>query len=177
MQLGRAEDDRQLSVQLRELVLGEPQVCTIGARLAFGEGSDDTLMLAGGWSFAEPDGRWTHGELAQILLRVDGPAAPLDMEFAAAAFLGPGALTQHVEVTANGLPVGSIDYDKHTPYPLVTRLAIPVEAIKPDGELLIAWRIREPRSPYSLRVSNDRRPLGLCLERIGLLARSDEVGV
>ncbi len=172
-QLGLDDDDRRVSVLLRRLVLREPYACAVGSRLSLGEGSGDDEALAGGWSHAEPAGRWTHGHQAQLLLRLEGPPVPLDLEFDAVPLLGGGQRTLQVEVTANRQRLASIAYDEEMTYPHLTSVPLPATALGPEGELLLAWRIHDPRSPFALGVSDDRRPLGLFLERAALVPHSN----
>ena len=64
------DDDRSMGIYLRRLVVREPRSYAPGEHLSFGSDSDDVSMLAGGWNDGEPEGRWTSGPLARLLLRV-----------------------------------------------------------------------------------------------------------
>ena len=50
-------------------IVREPRSYAPGEHLSFGSGSGDVSMLAGGWNDGEPEGRWTSGPLARLLLR------------------------------------------------------------------------------------------------------------
>jgi hypothetical protein len=172
--LGIDDDDRRVGVLLRRLLVREPRVCEVGVELAFGEGSGDEEMLLGGWSHPEPSGRWTEGELAQILLRLDGASGPLDLEFEAAPFLGSSGRSLQVEVLANQHSLRSVTYDATTVYPLAVRIPVPATAIGVEGELLLSWRIRDPLSPSAEGISEDERLLGLLLRRVAVLPRAEQ---
>ena len=100
--------------------------------------------LAGGWNDGEPEGRWTSGSLAQLLLRLDpaqsGPGT-LELEFLALPLLGAPARELRVEVLANGNPLVTIVYGETNPGRTPVRVPLPPSALSPTGELLLAWRI------------------------------------
>ncbi|HTA96326.1 MAG TPA: nucleotidyltransferase family protein [Solirubrobacteraceae bacterium] len=167
--LGVADDDRRLGVFLRRLVVHEPRTSQIGSATMLGEGSGDECTLAGGWSDPEASGRWTYGELAQLMLRLEPSQTPLELEFDAVPLLSGTRPTLRADVTVNGEAVGSVEYDEQSPCPSTTCLALPAAVARSSGELLVAWRVHDPRSPQTLGLSRDTRPLGLFLERIALV--------
>lgn len=170
VRLGIADDDRRLGVFLRRLVVHEPPICQIGDEMLLGAGLGAQGMLAGGWSDPEASGCWTYGELAQLMLRFEPSQAPFGLKFEAVPLLGETHPTLQVDVTANGVVVGSVEYDERSPCPSTVTLALPAAAVaRSSGELLVAWRIRDPRSPRALGLSRDSRPLGLFLERVALV--------
>jgi hypothetical protein len=173
--LGIDDDDRRVGVLLRRLLVREPRVFQVGGELAFGEGSGDEQMLLGGWSHPEPSGRWTEGELAQVLLRLEGASGPLDLEFEATPFLGSSGRSLQVEVSANQHSLRSVTYDDTTVYPWAARIPLPATAIGAEGELLLSWRIRDPLSPSAEGISEDERRLGLLLRRVAVTRRTDEL--
>src|SRR5262249_18336612 len=61
----------------------------------------------------EPDGRWTHGPAARILL--PPTERPTLLEFRADAFVPPGAEPLEVEVGAGGVPLGVVRYAESAP--------------------------------------------------------------
>jgi Uncharacterised nucleotidyltransferase len=173
-QLGIDDDDRSMGVYLRRLVVREPRSYALGETLAFGAGDED--MLAGGWNDGESEGRWTSGPLARLLLRV-APATmasfdadTLALEFLALPLLGAPARPLRVEVLANGHSLATLLYGETNPGRSPVRVPLPTNVLDPTGELLLAWRIREPRSPQELGISTDARPLGLYFQRMALTA-------
>jgi hypothetical protein len=173
--LGIDEDDRAVGVFLRELIVREPRVCEIGDTLMLGEGSGDDDMLAQGWGAAEPLGRWTVGELAQLLLCVDGAVAPFELEVDAIPFVGVAGRKLRVEVLINGRRAASLAYDDLAAQASAVRLAVSRKALGARGGMLLAWRIVDPRSPRALGVSDDGRRLGLFVRRVSLVARGADV--
>ena len=75
-----------------------------------------------------------------------------------------GAPPLRVEVSANGVGLGAVEYDGT---PQVARLTLGQAATA--GELVLCWRIRDPRSPHELGLSEDRRQLGLFFRSVALL--------
>jgi hypothetical protein len=170
--LGVADDDRRLGVFLRRVVVHEPRTTQIGGAMLLGEGSGDERMLAGGWSDPEASGRWTHGELARLMLRLEPSQTPLELEFDAIPLLGGARQTLRADVTVNGEAIGSVEYDEQSPCPSTLSLALPAAVADSPKELLVAWRVYDPRSPQALGLSHDARPLGLFLERVALVSGS-----
>ncbi len=172
--LGVADDDRQLGVFLRRARLRAPLACEPGIPMMLGEGFDDAEALFGGWSEPERRGRWTVAPVARLLVRLARAVPALDLEFEAAPFLGPVARTLAVELWLNGRLLRALAYegvDKEPLEPLMTRIEVPADAVGDDGEVLLEWRIRDPRSPHSLGVAADRRELGLFVVKLALLER------
>jgi Uncharacterised nucleotidyltransferase len=172
VRLGVADDDRRLGVFLRRLVVHEPPTPQIGSAMTLGEGSGDECMLAGGWSDPEASGRWTCGGLARLVLRLEPSQTPLELEFDAVPLLGGTRPTLRADVTVNGGAIGTVEYDEQSPCPSTISLALPAAVAHSTGELLVAWRVHDPRSPQALGLSRDPRPLGLFLERIALVPGS-----
>ena len=118
----------------------------------------------------EPFGRWTLGARAQLALRVEDPAAALDLEFDAVPARGRRGRRVAVDVAANGRRLGRVSGGR--PDEARThRMRIPRGAVAPGGELLLTWRIRNATSPFERGVSADRRRLGLFVRRIALVPR------
>jgi hypothetical protein len=172
-QLGLDDDDRRVGVFLRRLLLRAPSVYEIGSALRLGAGSGDDSVLFGDWGDPEPLGRWTVGPTARLLMRLEGPVPPLQLEFDAIPFLGPSGRRLQVAVLLNGRRVKSLSYDGTLAAPSVAQVPLPATVLGDHGDVLLEWRIRAPRSPHSLGISEDRRTLGLFLRRIALVERSD----
>ncbi len=171
--LGLDDDDRRVGVFLRRLLVRAPSEYEIGSALTLGEGSGDDSVLFGDWGDPEPLGRWTVGPVARLLTRFQGPAPPLQLEFDAIPFLGASGRRLQVEVLLNGRRVKSLSYDGANAGPSVAQAPLPAAVVGDHGDILLEWRIRAPRSPHSLGVSEDRRALGLFVRRVALLERSD----
>jgi hypothetical protein len=172
-QLGLDDDDRSVGVFLRGLLLRAPSVYEIGSALTLGEGSGDESMLFGDWGDPEPLGRWTVGPAARLLMRLRGPVPPLRLEFDAIPFVGASGRRLQVEVFLNGRRVRSLSYDGANAGPSVAHAPLAPAVVGDHGDILLEWRIRAPRSPHSLGISEDRRTLGLFLRRVALVECSD----
>jgi Uncharacterised nucleotidyltransferase len=170
-QLGLDDDDRRVGVFLRRLRVRAPTVYELGSALALGEGSDDESVLFGDWGAAEPLGRWTVGPRATLLMRLQGAVPALELEFDAIPFLGPWGHKIEAEVRLNGQRVTSVSYRGSAPEPSVTRVPLAAAVVGAHGDILLEWRIGDPRSPHSLGISEDRRDLGLFVRRVALHQR------
>jgi Uncharacterised nucleotidyltransferase len=162
VRLGIGDDSRPLGVYLQRLVWRLPRTCSLGQPLMLGSGTEDEPLLAGGWAAGDPEGRWTEGPRAQML--VHAPVALTALEWDAIPLVPTGAPPLRVELSANGVPLGSIGYGDGAP-----RLArLPLGKAATAGELLLSWRIRDPRSPHQFGASADRRRLGLFFRSVTL---------
>jgi Uncharacterised nucleotidyltransferase len=164
--LGIGDDDRLMGVFLRSLLVRKPCRYRLGSQFQLGEDSQDVGALLGAWGASEPSGRWTTGPLTGLLLDVGEPvASSLELEFDAIPFLAPSQQKLTVEVMVGGRRVQTVRYEGDGPAPSASRVLLPSAAMD-DGEILLGWQIREPRSPRSLGVSDDPRLLGLFIRNV-----------
>jgi Uncharacterised nucleotidyltransferase len=170
-ELGIAPDDRLLGVSIRRLVLRRALEYSPGQRLRFGERSGDERVLAGGWCNPQQDGRWTYGARSSVLLTIADARAPLDVELEAEPFLGRAGRPLKVTVLANGRRIGALRYRRPVESATVRRVALPLDALGPDGELLLTFAIQRPSSPAARGLSQDARPLGLFVRALALVPR------
>ncbi len=154
--LGLSDDQRRLGVFIRRLAIRPPRLCPLGERVGLGTGSDDPLILAGGWADAEPGGRWTQGSEARMVLCTDTPASVL-------AWNAEPVHPLRVEVTANGMSLGVVNYDRR-----LQETIVPLEPAGRPRNLVLSWHLREPRSPRELGLSDDERQLGLFFRSVRL---------
>lgn len=168
-QLGLDDDDRRVGVFLRSMLIRAPRAYAIGGALKLGEGCDDESVLFGDWGDPEPLGRWTVGPAARLLISLEKPVPSLGLEFDAIPFLGPSGRRLLVDVLLNGRQVKSLSYDGANAGPSVAQVPLPAAMVGDHGDILLEWRIRDPRSPHSLGMSEDRRPLGLFVRRVVLV--------
>ncbi len=165
---GIADDDRAIGVYLRRLRFRAPGAYRVGSPLSLGAPARE--MLAGGWSAEEPDGRWTVGPQARLLLGLEPGVQPLELEFDAIPFLAAGRNAFAVDVLADGRALGTVRYGGTEPAPRASRLSLP-PGVGGGQEILLEWRIRAPCSPHALGISPDRRELGIFMRRVELSAR------
>jgi hypothetical protein len=151
-------EKREQSIQLRDLILHEPLLCDLGQPHPLGVASGDEGLVAGGWNAPEPGGRWTHGSRARLLLRIADGRGPLAFEIEAQPFRE----RQIVDVRVNQGRRSRLRWDRPD------RHRVPVAA--PGEELLVDLRVKHPISPAELGRSEDIRPLGLFVRKVGLCA-------
>jgi hypothetical protein len=156
---GIGDDVRSLGVYLQRLSLRPPFHCPTGQSLALGTGTEDRRMLAGGWADPDPGGRWTIGPAAQMLLAPSSSPTMLEWDAQAVTSAAP----MRVEVTANGVALGAVEYDGAP-----RRVQLPLPKAVTAQQLLLTWRIHDPRSPKQLGLSEDSRQLGLFFRSVTL---------
>ena len=160
--LGTVEDTRRIGAYLARLSIRPARRCSLGEQLEFGADSREDEMLAGGWAGPDARGRWTYGPVARVLLRAT--QAPSVLEWVAEPFVPPGAEPMRVEVDANGRRLGTVEYGDSSIH--TSRLSL--GAARSGEDLVLSWRIRSPRSPSRLGLSDDPRPLGLFFRSVTL---------
>lgn len=169
--LGLDDDDRCVSVLLRDLLVRVPPTLHVGETMWLGRDADDERALVRGWGGAEPEGRWTIGPLAELLVALEGSARALELEFDAIPFLGPAARRLRVELLVNGRRAGTVSYDDADARPSATCVALSAKHARAGEDLTIGWRIHDPASPHALGLSDDRRELGVFVRRLVLRER------
>ena len=160
--LGTVEDTRRIGAYLARLSIRPARRCSLGEQLEFGADSREDEMLAGGWAGPDARGRWTYGPVARVLLRAT--QTPSVLEWVAEPFVPPGAEPMRVEVDANGRRLGTVEYGDSSIH--TSRLSL--GAARSGEDLVLSWRIRSPRSPSRLGLSDDPRPLGLFFRSVTL---------
>jgi len=131
--------------------------------------------LESGWSKVEPWGVWSEGSSSIVSVPLIAEQYDdLQLVFRSRAFLTPSHGTLYVNVFANDVAVGSLNYR----YPDDTlgnlrALTIPAHIVKPgDDRVEIRYEYKSPASPSSLGLSADQRQLALGLESIMVVAKS-----
>lgn len=125
--------------------------------------------LIGGFDLPEPNGVWTLGEEAALLLNAGLPHGHgVRLEWRVAPILGPSETEREVEVIVNGVGRALWTFTGEEPSPRPAALDLPASAIGPGGLLWILFRVRVPRSPQELGLSEDGRRLGIRLEAVTL---------
>ncbi|MHB1667822.1 DUF7024 domain-containing protein [Thiomonas sp.] len=122
-----------------------------------------------GWSYPESWGTWTDANEATIMLPLSTPPkSNLYFVIDSSAFLAKTHQSQIVYVSANGTPIGELQYTSAKNSGL-RRLEIPLKTILKNDQLLsIDLKIKKPMSPASLGISADPRELGIGVRYIEL---------
>jgi hypothetical protein len=149
-ELGWSEDQRPLGFRLTQLRMTPLPKYHWGEVIDFTEGGNAGQFLGSGWATPDDSGRWTEGEEATLRLRVPrlSPTLPVHVHV-------NGALAEEW--------VFGPDRSPH-----VRTIALEPERVGEAEELVITFRVREPRSPASLGWSADPRPLGIRIARARL---------
>jgi hypothetical protein len=127
-------------------------------------------FLGSGWSVPEQDFVWSQGPETHLVLSFPSQAARtiyLDL----GAFLPGSNATQHIEVTANGVPVGEASFglksDPANPGDRGKRYFTLPAGLREPVDLRIA--IDRPRTPHNADFfSSDTRSLGVSLYALGV---------
>jgi hypothetical protein len=120
-----------------------------------------------GWSWPEPDGRWSDGVVARLTFaRVgDAPTHPVLKLEAYAALCGRRHV-QDVDVAVSGFPIGTLHFDAtHDDLSRPYELPLP-RALLAGRDITIDLRPRDVRSPWALGCNDDRRELGVLVRRV-----------
>jgi hypothetical protein len=128
----------------------------------------DETTLIGGWSWPEPNGRWSVEREATIAWSLAGKGGDLSLFVDGNAFLHKRAPKQSVELWANDRLIARWRFQAGKPSPLPARLCLPRSVIGKSDVLLLTFLIRSPRSPAELGISTDARTLGIRLRSITL---------
>jgi hypothetical protein len=169
--LGLSDDDRDLSLFLRAITLSAPPRVAVPASLDFGRGGAGEAALAGGWSAAENDGRWSDGPRAGLVLRVGltPREGTLALELVADAYLGSPPRARVLEIHACGRRLARVEYSAaDAGAPALRTVLVPAALLDGHDELGLELRMRPIGSPQSQRVGADRRLLGIFLREIRL---------
>jgi Uncharacterised nucleotidyltransferase len=117
-----------------------------------------------GFSLPEKDGRWTDAPEAALAFRTDRCDEDLEVRFSLCAMATPKTAPLGVEVWANKHHVADWTFqvfESGSP----CHLGLPADILR--GEFLVlTFVIRSPRSPKSLGLSTDPRPLGLFFRNV-----------
>jgi hypothetical protein len=133
-----------------------------GERISFGsQAKPEDAILASGWSFREPWGRWTDGTKAVLAFRIGGAPKSTTVQMSLDALV---THPQHVEVLANKRRVASWYFESREATQAFA--IIPPNALRGDGIIVLELRLPDAASPKALGLSGDSRMLGIGL--IGL---------
>jgi hypothetical protein len=146
-----------------------PKLYSFGQEISFLKDGNGTDYIAQGWSTPEPEGTWTDGNKAGIILKLAEPVKN-DLKLVAnfSAFVNDRHQKLTVDVLANNNNVATwtIFYNSDRTTQKVVK--IPMSLLSDDSLLKIDFQIRNPTSPGELGINGDFRQLGLRLSSISL---------
>jgi hypothetical protein len=142
-----------------------PAMPVLGSRdLEFHRDGKGVAALIEGWSEPEDWGTWSIAKACTLHFKLDPmPTEPVLMEITCRAFVHETPL----QVTCR---IGDAEPQQWVFTPTSNRgtqsFGLDPAMISPDGRLMIAFALSEPKSPADLGLSPDIRPLGIGIERI-----------
>jgi hypothetical protein len=145
------------------------QFYSIGKRISFARGGTGPIYEGAGWFGAEPWGTWTEGSTSIVTLALsDIPDRDMELSIEGWAFLTDTNPVQDIEVLVNQHSLETLRYT--FPASTDTRMiTIPKSFIQErKGLLVIEFKIKNPKSPAELGLSQDTRSLGLGLVSLRL---------
>lgn len=137
----------------------------VGRDIDFTAAGDSQLFTLAGWSTPETGGRWTDGPEAELLLRLrDAPPDNLHMIADVLPFCHDAGLT--VDAIVNGSLLATWEFSPPGA-PTRCEVAIPASLATRD-HLHVLFRVKEPKVPSALGLSEDSRALGLAFQRLSV---------
>jgi len=146
---------------------GSPPPLTSGQWIDFTDAASVDRFGGPGWSSSEPEGTWTDGAEARLVLPIAVPdRAGLLVTLDAMPFCVEASPQRTVELRANERTIARLHFDGPTFVPgsitvrvdhAVARLATPLE---------LAFLVRRPVVPATLGLSSDGRRVGLRVRRL-----------
>lgn len=90
---------------------------SLGAPLSFvnGKGTDFAPNKICGWFYPEAAGTWSYGSYSLLRFKFTPEPGPLTLTFAAGALVNEDHPVQHVVVSANNVPVGTLAFSAAEP--------------------------------------------------------------
>ena len=140
-------------------------------RLSFKLHGNGEKYQAYGWSEADQRGAWSDGDVSLILLPLSiTPKNDLELMLDGHAFIVDKHPSQEVGILVNGHHLATLKYDQQFNGG-VRVVKIPRSLVlEKNGQLLIKFDFKNPKSPSELGLSMNPRRLGLCLTSLELRA-------
>lgn len=141
----------------------------LGQRIAFGDASSAPYLLDD-WSYPEPGGRWTDGEIPTVYFHLAQPlGAGATLKLRAAAALCGARVREDIDVRLQGRTIGALHFDASSnSLDAIRELPIP-KRDAPAGEItLLELRPRDVRSPRELGCNEDPRRLAITVKDLWL---------
>ena len=134
-----------------------------GSRLDFTSLGWSALYADHGWYAAEADCTWTIGPRAVLTLPLEHPASgPLEAEVDFTPFLVPELSSRLISISVGGRSIDTWML-KLGEGRQVRKIELPADLAAEKARLVFTFEIANPISPYALSLSEDWRPLGICV--------------
>jgi UDP-perosamine 4-acetyltransferase len=139
----------------------------VGASISLGSPDAERMIRLAGFSVLEPDGRWTDGGAATVVLRLAEHTGNGRLRLYFTPFV-TSHTGQSIRVKCGDGPELTRAY---SPGPRrETALDLPLSGVESNGEISISIKIESPNSPASLGLGSDERRLGIQLRRMEFVA-------
>jgi hypothetical protein len=167
--IGLSEDTRQLGLFLQDIRIISPCVRDAAETpLKLHDDSGDLAVLWSGWSHPEPEGCWTDGPDASLRW-----TSPRDVPTGACLVIRGTVFAHENEalrgsISINGRLAGDFNQLHGTSGPV--DLTVPLLTSPCQREVYVQLHFDNPKSPYEVGLSSDRRKLGLFLQSIRIEA-------
>jgi hypothetical protein len=162
------EDTRHLAIVLVSTRCAARSASDIGVnrRISLINTAKSPPYFKSGWSGKEPTGVWSDGPQASISMHIDQVPATLSVSIEAAGYIPRADYVQHVQVRANGQPIGDWVFSAAAPSGMRT-LVIPGALVK-DGDLTLDFLFPDATSPADQKMSADTRHLAMFVNAFSL---------
>jgi len=145
---------------------------SFGSVIDFVTSIESRRYLSAGWSGTEISlGVWSEGPLAELVFHVNpSPTGSLLLRANLSAFLAATHTDLQVDVSANGIDVARWVFN--LAHPEATshswrEASLPIE-IASNNQIRVKLRIDDPKSPWQLGLSMDRRLLGVMIHELSM---------
>uniref|UniRef100_UPI0035678152 glycosyltransferase n=1 Tax=Falsiroseomonas sp. TaxID=2870721 RepID=UPI0035678152 len=164
--VGAGPDERPLGLRLIRLEAAAPPVSVLERRYDFTAAGDIADLELRGWFDAEPEGRWSQAEGAEIRLRRPrGVGERLRLEFSGrvygTGFGGPA----RVDVSLDGALAAFLVFETDAP----GRQEVVLDCADCGAEVVLSLRRPAAVSPAEAGEGEDARKLGLMLRALGVV--------
>ena len=140
-------------------------------RIDFGLGGNaEDALVARGWGDPTPDGRWTLGPIAQLLIVTETPLrgqVSLTIEIAK-TYVAARHPLQTMALEVNGVAIGERRFTHGATFQPEWAVVVPAAVVERLGALLVDFRLAFPIQPLELGLDDDFRLLGVMIRAIAL---------
>jgi hypothetical protein len=123
-----------------------------------------------GWSEPEAGGTWTVGRESHFAIDVPGESDGIVLAISATPYIFPGLAAAHLEIVANGAPLGSFSISQTAEI----TCAVPASVIGSNRILEVTLRHPDAARPSAVSASTDSRELAFLIAFIELRRSASE---
>lgn len=144
---------------------------TLGTRLSFIDGEANGFFpnKVCGWFYPGPSGTWSYGPYSLLRFRFAPTTQPLTLVLTAGAMVDAAHPVQRVAVSANGTPLGTLEFS--SPAPQEQRLGLPA-SLAASGEIELRFDYPDARSGRALGPNEDSHLRAIEVTALALLPSS-----